>query len=129
MFEVTNSIYYNEKRNFKKGKIESKGNGQIKHIDTPSFSEENTDVLAEKLISEYKITMMDVVSNKVSVKLNGSSVVIKRYEMADGTAVTDEQLGEWQGGKIDIFLGCYKHDIQKIERADINFENVFAVTD
>jgi 3D (Asp-Asp-Asp) domain-containing protein len=129
MFEVTKSIYYNEKRNFKKGKVESKDNGQIKNIDTPSFSEESTDVLAEKVIMGYNISMMDVVSNKVSVKLNGSSVVIKRYEMGDGTAVTDEQLGEWQGGKIDIFLGCYKHDIQKIERADIDFENVFAVTD
>lgn len=129
MFEVTNSVYYNEKRNFKSGKVENEDNGKVKNIETIDFSGDSAATVAEKIVKNYGITMMDVVTNKVSVKLNGSSVVIKRYEMNDGEAVDDAQLGEWQGGKIDLFLGCYKHDIQKVERADVSFENVFAVTD
>jgi len=129
MFEVTSSVYYNEKRNFESGKVESEDNGKVKALETLVLSADTTTELAQKGVESYGVTMMDVVTNKVSVKLNGSSVVIKRYEMADGEVAGDVQLGEWQGGKIDVYLGCYKHDIQIVERADVSFDNVFAVNE
>jgi predicted nucleic acid-binding protein len=68
----------------------------------------------------HGVNLVDVVLSKLSVKVIDSSVVVKLYETEDGTTAGSDDLADWHAGVKDLFLGCYKHDIQKVERANVD---------
>lgn len=120
MYEVTKSVYYREKRNFEKGKVEDGENGVVSSIETPDCSDENVELLIQQVLDFHNVKLVDVVLSKLSVKVIESSVVVKLYEMEDGSSATTDNIADWHAGVIDLYLGCYKHDIQKVERANVD---------
>lgn len=120
MYEVTKSVYYREKRNFEKGKVEAEDNGVVSTIESPECSDENIEVLVDQVLKYHNVSLVDIVLSKLSVKVIDSSVVVKLYETEDRNSATSEDFGDWHAGVKDLFLGCYKHDIQKVERANVD---------
>lgn len=125
MFEVTKSVFYREKRNFEKGKVEDEDNGVVKAIHTPGVADEDMEKLVSIITDHHKITSSDIIFGKASVKIIESSIIIKRYLNNESEIVSDSEIGDWEAGKIDIYLGCYKHEIQKVERARVDLGSMF----
>lgn len=120
MYEVTKSAYYREKRNFEKGKTEAEDNGVVSTIDSPDCSDDDVEDLVKKILDHHGINLVDVVLSKLSVKVIDSSVVVKLYETESGNTAESNEIANWHAGVVDLYLGCYKHDIQKVERANID---------
>jgi len=126
MFEVTKSVYYKEKRNFENGKVEDSANGKVVNIHTPGCSDDDMESLVSLVAEHHKITAADLIIGKVSAKVIDSSIVVKLYENEKGDPVSDEEIGDWHSGKMDVFLGCYKHDVQQVKRSDVDLGSMFS---
>lgn len=125
MYEITKAVFYKEKRNVASGKVEFDQNGIISEITVPELSEEKLESLLKSTLTSHGIEVMDVILERASVKIIDSSVVVKLYENESGEQASEEELESFGKGDIDLFLGCYKYDIQKVQRENVEIGSLF----
>jgi hypothetical protein len=130
MYEVAKVVFYKEQRN-NKGKVESSDNNVVSELEAPSFKDINDSIesLVSQLLTLHEVSASDVVLGKVSAKVIDSSVVIKNFEGASGKPANSKEYTAFNAGKGDLFLGCYKYDIQKVERVAVSMGDLFTSLD
>ncbi len=126
MFKVVKSVYYREKRNSDGIKIDDESNGVVKDIEGDFSPMESIVEVSADILKSHGIAATDLLLNKVSAEVVGSSLVVKLYEIEDGSRAATDDLAVWKDGG-ELFLGCYKYDIQKVVMQDINFDEIAVV--
>jgi hypothetical protein len=126
MFKVVKSVYYREKRNSDGIKIDDESNGVVKDIEGDFSPMESIVEVSADILESHGIAATDLLLNKVSAEVVGSSLVVKLYEIEDGSRAATDDLAVWKDGG-ELFLGCYKYDIQKVVMQDINFDEIAVV--
>lgn len=126
MFKVVKSVYYREKRNSDGIKVDDESNGVVGDIESNFDPKENIVDVSSDILKSHNIGATDLLLNKVSAEVVGSSLVIKLYEAEDHSRATEEDLSAWKEGG-ELYLGCYKYDIQRVVMQDINFDDMAIV--
>ena len=129
MFEVVKNIYYREKRDAKGAKVDDATNGVVRDVDNSIDSTKEISGVVDSIMKKHGISGSDVLLGTVNVKVIDSSVVVKLYEAEDGKKADRATLKKWKSGGADLFLGCYKYDIQKVVRDSVDFGDMEIVSD